>query len=96
VIDVGDLTKLHTKQLMAVRRALFSGACGDVRDRICEVAWNQGYEGFVHSAAQCASHPGVPCVSMAEVKAELAKRGHVPNKAEARAARQAKAKGARA
>ena len=96
MIDLADISKLHAKQLMAVRQALFSGACDDLRDRICQVDWNQGYEGFVHSAAQCAFHAGVACASMADIRRELAKRGHVPNKAEARAARQAKAKRARA
>jgi len=95
MIDLTDLAKLHTKQLMAIRQALFSGACDEARDRICHVDYNQGYQGFVHSAEQCHCHPGSACVSMAEVKSELAKRGHVLNKQEARALRRRKAAASR-
>lgn len=70
-----DLTKLHTKQLLAMLHNLRAGYSNEV---------NYGDE----FAAATVAITG----EMAALKAELAKRPHVPNKAEAKKIRQEAAK----
>lgn len=99
-IDLSDLTKLHTKQLMAVREAFMSSGATDLslNWRIVDVTICSGYRykhcGYVHFENYCVHHEaeGLRCVSMSELKVELDKREHVPNRKEARAVRQQMAK----
>jgi hypothetical protein len=78
------LKSLHTKQILAIRDAIYR-VSGINRYDIPET--EAGYDPF-DSGGRC-------WVTLAEVKAELALRPHVPNKAEAKVIRQEKAKAKR-
>lgn len=70
-----DLTKLHTKQLLAMLHNLRAGYTNEC---------NYGFEAAPATIAIANQ--------MVELKEELAKRPHVPNKAEAKKIRQEAAK----
>lgn len=72
-----DLTKLHTKQLLAQLHNLRAGYSQYI---------------YVDSLSMTAEEASGTQLRINAIKAELAKRPHIPNKAEAKRIRQEKAK----
>lgn len=74
------LKKLHTRQLLNLRNRIY---------RVSGGYWYKPENKMVYDVSE--NHQGM-IVSLKQVKAELATREHVPNKKEAKALRQQRAK----
>jgi hypothetical protein len=93
---IPDLAKLHTRQLLTLLAdARAFGPAGHVyrnlpdKIRRANRTWDHTGHADDFLGKPC---PGTECFTIAELKAELAKRPHVPNKVEARKIRQEKAR----
>jgi hypothetical protein len=88
---IAYLKKLHTRQLLKIRDAIHRCHGG----RVVQYYQEKGDTRIEHEAGyDLVSNGGSGYwVTLAQVKAELATRPHVPNKKEAKALRRARAQG---
>lgn len=86
-----DLKALHTQQLLTM---LEDARCFGEDGRVDAFRRkNRPQDHIGHPASNCQHYPSPhDCVSVSDIKTELATRPHVPNKKEARLIRQQRAK----
>lgn len=87
------LAKQHTKVLLDIKQQIYRVYGGGRRLQATKGTDQEAYEEEYSAYNPLSGYSGgTTFVTMAQVKAELAKRPHVPNKAEAKVIRQQRAK----